>query len=162
MIPFALLAQIDAAPRVGQNLVYLLLGGYMVIGYLAHQRWGLRLGGVLVLPFLAVYATNDLRALLLFGIAAVVTFTAGELLHRRTLIYGRRLLIAFLMTSLATTWALNAVIGISRTGILMPLIPGLFAYNLHRETRPAWNAVLFLAWLIGALALTYGILAVVG
>ncbi|MFN2383033.1 MAG: poly-gamma-glutamate biosynthesis protein PgsC/CapC [Gemmatimonadota bacterium] len=141
------------------NVIFTL---YIIGGFLAYERWGLRLGGVLVLPFLALYAIDDLAVLLLFAVASLVTFFGGEVVHRTFLIYGRRMLTAFLILSVWSSFAGNAVLHVSQQGIFMPLLPGLFAYNLHRKGRPLWNTALFIGWLLIFLLATFAVLWLAG
>ncbi len=142
--------------------VHVFFGIYIVGTLLVYERWGLRLGGVLALPYLAVYALTDLGILLLFGLAALATYFIGQVVHRRTLIYGRRMLVVFLLASLASSGLLNQVIQVAQSGVFLPILPGLFAYNLHREGRPTWNSVLFVGVLLIALLVTYGALFATG
>lgn len=121
---------------------------YVLVGVYAYERWGLRLGGVLVLPFLAIYSIQDSAVLLLFAVTATFAFFGGEAVHRATLVYGRRMLVVFLLISMWTSLGANALIGVARESVFMPLLPGLFAYNLHREGRALWNTALFAGWLL--------------
>ncbi len=135
---------------------------YVLAGVVAYERWGLRLGGVLVLPFLAIYTLEDVGVLLLFAVSAAAAFFGGEAVHRVTLLYGRRMLITFLLISMWTSLAANSVIGVSRNSVFMPLLPGLFAYNLHREGRPLWNTAVFIGWLMIFFLITFVVLRIAG
>ena len=135
---------------------------YIFGGFLAYERWGLRLGGVLVLPFLTLYALDDLAAILLFAMASLVAFFGGEVVHRTFLIYGRRMLTTFLILSVWSSFAGNLVLHVSQQGIFMPLLPGLFAYNLHREGRPVWNTALFIGWLLIFMFATFAVFWLAG
>jgi len=141
------------------NVVFTL---YIIGGFLAYERWGLRLGGVLVVPFLTLYALDDLAVLLLFAAASLVTFFGGEVVHRTFLIYGRRMLTAFLVLSVWSSFGGNLLLQVSQQGIFMPLLPGLFAYNLHREGRPLWNTALFIGWLLIFLLATFAVFWLAG
>lgn len=148
--------------QIPPYVTYLLFAGYVVGGLWAYERWGVRLGGVLALPYLVVYALEDLRVLLLFGLAAVATYSAGEAIHRYSLIYGRRMLAAFLLLSLLFSYLFNALIQVSITGVFLPVLPGLFAYNLHREGRPVWHVALFVGAVSFVLLVTFAILNITG
>jgi hypothetical protein len=147
---------------VPPHVTYLLFAAYVVAGLWAYERWGLRLGGVLALPYLVVYALEDLRVLLLFGLASAVTYLGGEAIHRYTLIYGRRMLVAFLLLSLVASYVFNALLSVSVTGVFLPVLPGLFAYNLHREGRPVWHIALFIGAVSFALLVTFALLTITG
>lgn len=144
------------------GVVYALFGFYVVACLMAYERWGVRLGGVLALPYLVIYALGDLSVLLLFGLAAGATYALGEVVHRRTLVYGRRMLVVFLLLSLAASGLLNNVVHVSQTGVFLPVLPGLFAYNLHREGRPVWNSLLFLGALMVTLLASHVALSAAG
>lgn len=146
----------------GAVLTTVLFTAYVLAGVVAYERWGLRLGGVLVLPFLALYTLDDVRALLLFAVSAVAAFFGGEAVHRSTLLYGRRMFITFLLISMWTSLLANSVIGVERESVFMPLLPGLFAYNLHREGRPLWNTAIFTGWLMIFFLITFIILRIAG
>lgn len=124
-----------------------LLALFIVLGLLVYERRGLRLGGVLVLPLLVVYALNDLSALPVFAIAAAVTFAGGEVTHHQTLFYGRRIFVVYLLLGIAATFIAGVALGVQQDSLLMAVLPGLFAFNLHREGRPLRGSALFLAWL---------------
>ncbi|MFP5224318.1 MAG: poly-gamma-glutamate biosynthesis protein PgsC/CapC, partial [Actinomycetota bacterium] len=128
-----------------------LFGLYLVVGLWIYERFGSRLGGVLVLPFVVVYALIDLLTLVVFAVGAVASFAGGEALYRTTLLYGRRLLVAFLLISLASSLVVSTFLETSIGGIFLPIVPGLFAYNIHREGRPVWGAAMFLAVLVAVL-----------
>lgn len=124
-----------------------LLAVFIGIGLLAYERYGLRLGGVLVLPLLLLYAVADAMVIPLFLAAAAVTYLIGEVIHRLTLLYGRRLFVVYLIASLAVTYFMSTAIGGIGHGHLFPLLPGLFAFNLHREGRPIRGAIAFVGWM---------------
>ncbi len=149
---------LDVSPAV----VYPLFALYLLAGLVAYERWGERLGGVLAFPYLVVYSLRDVAVLLLFGLAATVTYCGGEVIHRATLIYGRRMLVAYLALSLMASFAFNALINVSVSGVFLPILPGLFAYNLHREGRPIWRTALFVGALVVTLLVTFALLAIFG
>lgn len=137
---------------------YLLLGSFLVIGLAVYERFHLRLGGVLVVPLLALYVLLEPVALPIFLVAGAASWTAGALLHRRTLLYGRQLFIAMLLVSLVATYATMQFVGTTVAGLLLPILPGVFAYNLHREKLPlrglAATAGVLVACIGGALVMT--------
>lgn len=142
---------------IGQDsliIAWTLLGVFLLIGLIVHEKTGLRLGGVLVLPLLLVYAIFDLNAVAVFAIAAVLALMVGQVVYSRTFLYGRRLLYVFLLIGVATTIFARQFVDLALGGIVLALLPGLFAYNLHREGRYVEGASAFMAW--------FGILLVAG
>lgn len=134
---------------MSQVAQYALLAGYVLVGLWAYERWGVRLGGVLALPLVAVYALIVPWALEIFAFAAIVSFAAGEVLHRRTLMYGRRLFAVHIVVSVVASFLFTQVMDIPLNGFLLPVLPGVFAFNLHREGRPVQGAVVFVGSLVG-------------
>lgn len=118
-------------------LAYIVLGTSLLVGLLVYERHDLRLGGVLVLPLLVVYALFSPRILPLFFGAALLTYAAGEGIRSRTLLYGRRLLYAYLLVGLVTSAVLIHSLLTSYHGVAFAVLPGIFAFNMHREPRPA-------------------------
>lgn len=114
-------------------LAWALLGLYLVAGLVVYERTGMRLGGVLVLPLLLVYALMDLMTLLIFAVATVTTYLLGNLIIGQTLAYGRRALYLYLLLGLLATACSNLLFGSPLAGFMLALLPGLYSYNLHRE-----------------------------
>ena len=146
---------IDVALRPA--VAFPMFGLWLLVALYVYERTGSRLGGVLVLPFLVLYTLHDVVALPVFAIAAVLSYATGEALQRWTLLYGRRLLVGFLLTSLLFSGLLQVVLPVDFETIFLPILPGLFAYNLHREGRPLWGALVFTGWLLVALVVTVAI-----
>lgn len=134
---------------MSQLAQYTLLVGYVLIGLWAYERWGVRLGGVLALPLIAVYGLMVPWAVEIFAFAALVSFGVGEVLHRRTLMYGRRLFAIHIVASVVASFAFVQVVDVPLNGFLLPVLPGVFAFNLHREGRPVQGVVVFVGALIG-------------
>lgn len=133
--------------------LWVLLGAFLLVGLYVYERKGRRLGGVLVLPLLIIYALVDLVAIVVFGLAAVVALIAGHVAYDRTLLYGRRLLVVFLIIGLAATAVIALALPLGAHAFMFALLPGLFAYNLHREGDQVEAATSFMLWLAGLLAL---------
>ncbi len=146
---------------VNPFLIYGVFGFFVVAGLVAYERWGLRLGGVLVMPYLVLYAAFDLGVLLLFAVAAAATFAIGEVIHRTTLIYGRRMLIALVLVSLVMSSLANVVFDVSMSGVFLPILPGLYAYNLHREGEPLYRSLVFGAVVVLCVVVTSSVLPLV-
>lgn len=109
------------------------------LGIAIVEKTGLRMGGVIVVPVLAVYSLYTFTALPLFLLSAAIAYVLVGLIRRRTLIYGRQLLIASLgvgaiVPVLATLtfdlWtAVDSVVEIAFVGTILP---GIAVYNYHK------------------------------
>jgi hypothetical protein len=124
---------------------HLVLAACLAIGLLIYERYGLRLGGVLVLPLVTAYALFDPRILLGFFLGSVATYGLGELVVRRTLIYGRRLLYVYIVGGLFLTASALHLLGVEVAGMALVVLPGIFAFNLHREGAPTRRLATFAA-----------------
>lgn len=120
---------------------------FLLLGFLVYEKTGLRLGGILVLPLLVIYALIDLKILFVFGLAAAASFWSGHVVYRRTLLYGRRLLYVFLITGVLATAAFHRMVPTDFGVFILAILPGLFAYNLHREGRYIEGFAAFAFWL---------------
>jgi hypothetical protein len=108
----------------------------LVLGLVAYERFGMRLGGVLVLPLLTAYTLFEPRLVPVFVGAAAIAYFAGKLVQRNTLVYGRRLLYTYIGLGLLASSALIYLTGIGVAGIALAVLPGIFAFNVHREGKP--------------------------
>lgn len=120
---------------------------FLLVGFLVYEKTGLRLGGILVLPLLVIYALIDLKILIVFGLASAFSFWSGHIVYRRTLLYGRRLLYVFLTTGILATAAFHSMVPTDFGVFILAILPGLFAYNLHREGRYVEGFAAFAFWL---------------
>lgn len=136
------------------HLAWALLGLYLLVGLVVYERTGMRLGGVLVLPLLLVYALIDLAALLIFTVASVATYLVGNMVVGQTLAYGRRALYLYLLLGIGATALSNMVFGSPLAGFMLALLPGLYAYNLHREGTHLKGVSTFMVAFAGLLVVT--------
>lgn len=134
----------------GVTFAWLLLAVFLVVGLIVHEKTGSRLGGVLVLPLILLYALVDLAVLLVFSVGAFASFLAGQYFYYHRLVYGRRLLYAFLLSGIVVTMITYPLIRPDSFGLVLAVLPGLFSYNLHREGRYLEGMSTFLIW-FGAL-----------
>lgn len=126
---------------------YIAMALFLLLGLVIYERTGLRLGGVVVLPLLLVYALVDLNAVWMFGAVSAAAFAVGHVLHERTLLYGRRLFIVFLVVGLACSALAMAALGTPAAPLMLALLPGIFAFNLHREGNYTRGTSAFMLWL---------------
>lgn len=103
------------------------------------QVTDVRLSGVLVVPLTSVYALYDITVLIVFFAGTVLAYGAILLLRRRTLLFGRELLVASMLAGslipLGTSVGIDAFVraGSAHTAFLGSILPGVAAYNLSRE-----------------------------
>jgi hypothetical protein len=112
----------------------------LAAGVTATQRFGLRLGGVLTAPLLAVYTLRDLGTLPIFVVSAVLAYVVVGHVTRTTLVHGRPLFLVgvgagmvasvglFLLASLA-----GAALPLGAVELVGSVLPGIAAYNFHRQ-----------------------------
>lgn len=134
----------------GVTFAWLLLAVFLVVGLIVHEKTGSRLGGVLVLPLILLYALVDLSVLLVFSVGAFASFLAGQYFYYHRLVYGRRLLYSFLLSGIVATMLAYPLVKPDSFGMVLAVLPGLFSYNLHREGRYLEGMSTFLIW-FGAL-----------
>lgn len=97
------------------------------------RRWGLRTGGVIVVPLLVLFAFRSDWLLAVYLVAALAAYVGIQLVHAWTLLYGRVLLSLGVIFGLLTMLALVPVLP-ARNGLLpffTGILAGVGAYNLH-------------------------------
>jgi len=112
----------------------------LVMGIAVIQVTDLRLSGVLVVPLVALYTLYSVETLPLFVLSAIVAYAGIAITTRRTLVFGRKLLLVAMASgavcSLALTTVLAHTIGVqtNASGVLFvgSILPGIAAYNYHR------------------------------
>lgn len=122
--------------------VGVLLTGLIAV-ILATERYGLRFGGVVVVPLLAVYVLFDVRALVLFVISAATAYLVLQVIEKRIVLYGRRLFITAIAvgalvpvaTFLLAQFVFESALLFRDIAYLGSILPGIAAYNLHRLDR---------------------------
>ncbi|GAB7019193.1 poly-gamma-glutamate biosynthesis protein PgsC/CapC [Halostagnicola bangensis] len=112
----------------------------LLIGIGIVQSFGLRLSGVLVVPLFAVYSLYDVFALPAFVIGVIASYVGLALLQRRTLLFGRQLLLASMILSMVVPFTVFG--GFSALGVFElslsaftfvgSILPGVAAYNYHQ------------------------------
>lgn len=142
--------------------LWIALGTFLLIGMAVYERTGHRLGGIIVLPLLLVYTLEATEALFIFAAAAAAAFAVGTIVHRGTLIYGRRILVVFLLAGMAAAAPLVIASPAMGTSPMFALLPGLFAYNVHREGDYARSTSAFMLWFAGLLTVTIVLTALAG
>jgi hypothetical protein len=97
------------------------------------RRWGLRTGGVIVVPLLVLFAFRSDWLLAVYLVAALAAYVGVQLVHAWTLLYGRVLLSLGVIFGLLSVLALVPVLP-ARNGLLpffTGILGGVGAYNLH-------------------------------
>jgi len=121
---------------------------------------GLRFGGVLVVPLLGLYVLFDYRALPLFAISTAASYLGLLVIERRIVLYGRRLLVAAIVTGalvpITTVLVVRVVAGdplpLRDVAYVGSILPGIAAFNLHRLDREER-----ITDVVGSLALVVGL-----
>ncbi len=124
-------------------LAYGLFAIMILAGIVIYERTGWRLGGVLVAPLLAIYTVADPWLLVVFAGAAIVSLLGAGLARRRWFLYGRRIMAFHILLGLGASLALLHLLPVHYSGIALPVLPGIFAYNVHREEGLAAPVVRF-------------------
>lgn len=120
--------------------------GFLATAYITQTK-GLRIGGTIVVPTLAVYTLKYFIALPVFVLSTAFGYLFLSVVKDRTLLYGRDEFVAAIVGgSLAPFLAYAALIAIvpeqavsARPVVFLgSLLPGLAAYNIH-QTKPAYR-----------------------
>lgn len=111
----------------------------LVIGSVITQATGYRLGGVIVVPLLAVYTLYSFAALPLFLVSGVVAYYLVGGIRSYTLIHGRQLLLTSLVvgsTVPIASFALFEIWNVFGSAVEIAffgaILPGIAAYNYHK------------------------------
>ncbi|APX96872.1 poly-gamma-glutamate biosynthesis protein PgsC/CapC [Natronorubrum daqingense] len=131
----------------------------LVIGSIITQETGYRLGGVIVVPLLAVYSLYSFAALPLFLVSGVVAYYLVGIIRSRTLVHGRQLLVTSLLVgaivpvgSFALFGSWNVFGSAVEIAFFGAILPGIAAYNYHKLDADQRRAdVLYSAGLLAGL-----------
>ncbi len=119
---------------------FTLLAGFLV-GFVLYHKYMIRLGGVIIVPLLAIYFIEFPNTVSGIVLASALTFLVLEFVYSRYIVYGRRLLYVSLALGMAVMLAVFEVMGILSVGWYSLMIPGLLAYNVHREFNSSADIV---------------------
>ena len=120
----------------------------LTLGALAAQIKGYRLGGVMVLPILAIYTLREFFTPVIFLSGTVVAWISLWVLQEYTLNYGRQLFLSAIIVGVVTTImtgymfseAFPNQLSFENSEAIATIFPGITAFNLMRvnpETRRA-------------------------
>lgn len=113
----------------------------LVFSVVAVQVADVRLSGVLVVPLASVYTLYEFVFLPAFLASVGVAYVTIIVLRRRTLLFGRPLLLASISAGaiipLGAVAAVNGTAGtsVSEIAFLGSILPGVAAYNLSRQSQ---------------------------
>jgi hypothetical protein len=132
----------------------------LTLGALLSQIRGYRLGGVMVLPILAIYTFRELLSPVIFILATVAAWISLWAFQEYTLNYGRRLFLSALITGVVVTiftgYALSKLFPgqflFETTEVVASIFPGITAFNLMR-VNPEERRVELMLIVCGYLAL---------
>jgi hypothetical protein len=115
-----------------------LLGLGLLLSEGVRKRWGLRIGGIIVLPLLVLFAFRDATLLWVYLLLAVGVYLSLQAFNWLTLVYARVLLSMGVIVGLLAVLTVVATTPLSNG--LLPLLTGILggvtAYNLHCTARP--------------------------
>lgn len=126
------------------------------------QLWGLRMSGVMVIPLLAIYGLYSYATIPIFVLSTLAAYISLHIIKTRTLLYGRGLLLASILTgafvpllTLAFAAYFYGIMFMSEAQFVGTILPGIAAYNLHQLSleRRLDDAILSLGVLTGLLIL---------
>lgn len=139
-----------------RRLVAGIISGGLVVSELIRSRYGLRIGGVVVVPLVVLMSFRNAWMFPLWTVTTLLAFLGIRLLHWWTLLYGRVLLSMGVVFGLLASISFVPVIPI-RHGLL-PFFVGIFggvsAYNVHLVPPPERTAsvLVTIAVLVGTAA----------
>jgi len=113
-------------------VVALFIGG-LVVSELIRSRYGLRIGGVIVVPVIVLMSFRNAWMLPLWVLAAALAYAGIQLLHWWTLVYGRVLLSMSIIFGLFVAVSLAPVLPV-QNGLLpffVGVLSGVSSYNTH-------------------------------
>jgi len=144
----------------------------LLVGVSASQFGALRLGGVIVVPLIAVYLLRSFGSFPLFVVSIAAAYVSLKVVTDRYLIYGRQLfLVTIVVGSLVpvtvfelfgTGFGLRDIVG--EVEFLGSILPGIAAYNFHRmdDDRRVLDAVWAMAVLLFLVVAGIGLVVAVG
>ena len=112
--------------------------GFVSVALLTHWS-GVRLGGVVVVPLLAVYTLVNAWALPLFAVSVLVAYAVGALLEERTLVFGHPLVFLYALAGAVVPMVALALLSLTSTpsipfrelALFGSILPGITAYNVR-------------------------------
>lgn len=131
----------------------------LVVVAAATQYRGLRLGGTIVVPVLAIYTLKAFVMLPIFLASTVVAYAVLALAKRYTLVYGRDELVVAVVSGmlipvgvLLFVESLGLGVDASEAAFVGSILPGLAAFNYH-QLKPQYRTedLLFATGLLGGL-----------
>jgi len=133
-VAFGLKQPGQAIPILAPNwvIIALFIGG-LGVSELIRSRYGLRIGGVIVIPVIVLMSFRNWWMLPLWVLTATVAYVGIQALHWWTLLYGRVLLSMSVIFGLFIAISVVPTIPV-RNGLLpffVGILGGVSAYNLH-------------------------------
>ncbi len=112
------------------EILPLLIG--FILEYFLYTKYKFRAGGVIILPMLATYAIKYPSLVPTILLITLITYIVLEVLYSKFIIYGRRLLYLSLIIGIIISGSAALVMNNAPFTYAF-LMPGLMAYNFHRE-----------------------------
>lgn len=120
--------------------------GFLSVAYVTQSR-GLRLGGTIVVPVLALYTLKNFIALPVFLVSTALAWAALWAAKQYTLVYGRDELVVSIVAGsvlplgllfLGDLVGLSAVLNLRGAVFLGSILPGLAAFN-SQQMKPGYR-----------------------
>lgn len=142
----------------------------LLVGIWLASRWSLRLGGVVVVPLLAVYTFFNVTALPIFVLSTCIAYPGIRFIQDRWLLYGRSLLLTAILLGaivpVVVFLVLDGVMGqslaVSEVDFLGSILPGIAAYNFYRQEADRRVADVLASLGLLAVLIVVGVVALVG
>lgn len=123
---------------LSREALLVLIGLGVALSESAQARWGIRMGGLIAIPLLVVFALTHAAVLPVYVGGILTAYAAATAINRLTLIYGRVLLSLALVVSMLYAAAIAVVLPVV-SGFLLyftAILAGVGAYNFHRVSSP--------------------------
>jgi hypothetical protein len=114
------------------ELIPILFG--FIIEYFLYTKYKFRAGGVVIIPLFAIYFVKHPFMIPFLILLTGVNYWILEILYSKFIVYGRRLLYLSLIIGILLTILLGIIMP-NELGWYSFVVPGLFAYNIHREVN---------------------------
>lgn len=144
----------------------------LLAGITAAQLWGLRLGGVIVVPLVAVYLLRSFGTFPVFLLSTLAAYVSLSVIKRRLPLFGRQLFVLSILIGAlvpVTVFELAAFgpgfdVSVTAVEFVGSILPGIAAYNLHRldTEQRVLDAALSFATLLALVVVGISLVVLVG
>jgi hypothetical protein len=133
-VAFGLAVDQPPVPVIGSDIVTVGLAAFgIALSEWLRERYGLRIGGMVVVPLIVLAAFRNMWMLPMWVCATALSYVIIQLVHRLTLLYGRVLLALSIIIGLFVATAVVTIVPV-RSGqlpLLVGILAGVSGYNTH-------------------------------